>query len=142
MNFPESFIEIFYKYNVVYYNNFITRYTVALKVLCALSKLARDLWSKKTHFNRPPSNFKNWSPLLDPYSLKIWMNFLVSFQFYSRSKFDISWSSYTALMGGSNSFRSLITLYMSKRKRTIPSILQPHIPLTLLYDVLVFYQKL
>ena len=33
-------------------------------------------------------------------------------------------------------------LYTSKRKRTIPSILEPHISLTLLYDVLVFYQKL
>ena len=51
------------------------------------------------------------SPLLDPYFLKIWINSLVSFRFYLRSKFDVSWSLYTALMGGSNSFRSLITLY-------------------------------
>ena len=35
----------------------------------------------------------------------------------------------------------ILLLYISKRKRTIPAILQPHIPLTLLYDVLVFYQK-
>ena len=39
------------------------------------------------------------------------MNSVVSFRCYSRPKFDISWSLYTALVGGSNSFRSLITLY-------------------------------
>ena len=55
------------------------------------------------------------SPLLVPYFLKIWMNFLVSFRFYSKSKFDISWSLYRALMGDSNSFRSFITLYFEKQ---------------------------
>ena len=35
----------------------------------------------------------------------------------------------------------LLLRYIPKRKRTIPSILLSHIPLTLLYDVQVFFIK-
>ena len=53
-----------------------------------------------------------------------------------------SHDSYTRRLWAVATVLDVLLLYIPKRKRTIPSILQPHIPLILLYDVLVFYQKI
>ena len=80
-----------------------------IKVLCQIWHAIYD--PKKCILTDLHQTLQIDFPLLDPYFLKIWMNSLVSFRFYLRPKFDISLSLYMALTGGSNSSRSLITLY-------------------------------
>ena len=48
---------------------------------------------------------------------------------------------YTRRLWAAATVLEVLLLYISKRKRTIPFILQPHIPLTLLYDALVFIKN-
>ena len=112
-------------------------------ILRCFVKFAPHLWSKKIHFNRSSSNFTNWFSTtwsVFPRNLNEFPRFLSIL--FEVKVWHLMIFIHGTLLRAVASVLEVLLLYISKRKRRIPSILQPHIPTTLLYDVLVFYQKL
>ena len=131
-----------YKKNQYFKNIFIFIYFFFLNSpinLRCFVKFAPHLWSKKMHFNRSPLNFTNWFSTT-------WSIFPQNLNEFPRFLSILFWHlmiliSYTRRLWAVATGLEVLLLYISKYKRTIPSIFLPHIPLTLLIDVLVFLSK-
>ena len=121
---------------IIYYldSNFPLRCSVKFGTLSAVTK--------KNAFQQI---FIKLFKLILHYFIRILLKFewIPSFLFdFIRDQSLTSHDLYTRRFWAVATFSEVLLLYISKRKRTIPFILQSQIPLTLLDDVLVFYQKL
>ena len=118
-----------------------TKYINA-KLLRCFVKFAPHLWYKMIHSNRSSSNFIY--KLLLHYLIRLSSKFewISSFPFdFIRGQSLTSHDPHTRRLWAVATVLDVLLLYISKRKCTIPSILQPHIFLILLYDVRVFFIK-
>ena len=120
VNFYVIFYSIFFcnmnEYWVFSYFAKFWWYIIFICFIIFQSKVLFKIWQAACDPKKWTLSDLHLTSLLDPYSHKIWINSHVSFYFYSRSKFGISLSLYTVLLGSSNSFRTFVTLYFYNSK--------------------------